>query len=230
MRFEILRRDAASAYHDAISAGTSADEAERTREKALRQLDDDEAFVALCNRGGEFISEEHAQRIRALAVIAWSDGHGKAHPLLSEDEVYNLLTPRGTLNPKERKIIEDHAVHTYNMLSQIPFPRSLTNVTEYAAGHHERIDGKGYPRGLTGDQLSIPARIVAIADIFEALTAPDRPYRKPGTLRWAIDIMQRMKQDRHIDADLFDLFLAEKIPDAYARQYLTVAQLDGLDT
>jgi HD-GYP domain-containing protein (c-di-GMP phosphodiesterase class II) len=149
--------------------------------------------------------------------------------LLTENEVYNLSVQRGTLNPEERKIIEDHAVHTINMLSQISFPSSLRNVTEYAAGHHERMDGTGYPRGLKRDQLSIPARMVAIADIFEALTAPDRPYRKPGTLSWAIDIMHRMKLDNHIDGDLFDLFLSEKVYLTYAKKHLAANQIDDVD-
>jgi HD-GYP domain-containing protein (c-di-GMP phosphodiesterase class II) len=161
-------------------------------------------------------SPEHVARIRESAALGWRGINGDIIPLLSENEVYNLCTPRGTLNPEERKIIEDHAVHTINMLSQIDFPRALRNITEYAGGHHERMDGSGYPRGLKRDDISIPARIVAIADIFEALTAPDRPYRKPGTLNWAIGIMHRMKLDNHIDGDLFDLFLSERVFAAYA--------------
>jgi HD-GYP domain-containing protein (c-di-GMP phosphodiesterase class II) len=150
-------------------------------------------------------------------------------PLLEENEVYNLCVQRGTLNPEERKIIEDHAEHTLRMLSQIPFPRSLRNVPEYAGSHHERVDGRGYPRGLQREQLSIPARIIAIADIFEALTAPDRPYRKGGTLSWAIDIMHRMKQDGHIDGELFDLFLSAGVYHNYSEKYLVAEQIDPVD-
>jgi HD-GYP domain-containing protein (c-di-GMP phosphodiesterase class II) len=228
-RFETLRRDAVIECLRAVAAGADPAAAERAQRERLERIDADLAFLAQCNRGGEFVSTAHAERIRAIAQCRWRDGTGAEHPVLSDDEVYNLLTPRGTLNPQERKIIEDHAVHTLSMLSQIPFPRSLRNVPEYAAGHHERIDGKGYPRGLRGEELSIPARIVAIADIFEALTAPDRPYRPPSTLSWAIDVMRQMRRDGHIDSDLFDLFIAEKIALTYAAEHLSVAQIDIAD-
>jgi len=224
MRFELLRRDALIARQRAL-----AECAETLYQERLRQLDDDFAFLEKCNLGGEFVSPEYIARIENIARQQWCDARGETHPLLSEIEIYNLSVQRGTLNPEERKIIEDHAVHTISMLSQISFPRSLRNVTEYAAGHHEHMDGKGYPRGLKREQLSIPARIMAIADIFEALTAPDRPYRKPGKLSWAIDIMHRMKLDNHIDGDLFDLFLSEKVYLAYARKHLAANQIDQVD-
>lgn len=229
LRFEVLRRDALVARYRALAEGEEQESAEASYQKRLRQLDDDFAFIEKCNTGGEFVSDEHALRLERIAREYWTDARGESHPLLTENELYNLAIQRGTLNPEERKIIEDHAVHTINMLSQISFPRSLRNVTEYAAGHHERMDGKGYPRGLNRDQLSIPARIMVIADIFEALTAPDRPYRKPGTLSWAIDIMHRMKLDNHIDGDLFDLFLSEKLYLTYARKHLAANQIDEVD-
>lgn len=229
LRFEVLRRDAAIDRYRALAEGVELESAEDAYQTCLRQLDDDFAFLEKCNLGGEFVSSEHVMRLENIARQHWSDVHGETHPLLTENEVYNLSIQRGTLNPEERKIIEDHAVHTINMLSQISFPSSLRNVTEYAAGHHERMDGTGYPRGLKRDQLSIPARMVAIADIFEALTAPDRPYRKPGTLSWAIDIMHRMKLDNHIDGDLFDLFLSEKVYLTYAKKHLAANQIDDVD-
>jgi len=230
MRFEVLRRDALIDHYRALAQGEEKESAEAVYRERLRRLDDDFAFLEKCNAGGEFISAEHLARIQGIAREQWRDANGETHPLLTENEVYNLAIQRGTLNPEERKIIEDHVVHTINMLSQIAFPHSLRNVTEYAAGHHERMDGTGYPRGLKREQLSIPARIVAIADIFEALTAPDRPYRKPGTLSWAIAIMHRMKLDNHIDGDLFDLFLSEKIYLAYASKHLSANQIDDVDT
>jgi len=229
LRFEVLRRDAAIGYFRALVAGDEQKSAEGAYQERLRLLDDDFAFLEKCNSSGEFVSGEHIARIQSIARQSWVDARGECHPLLTENEVYNLSTQRGTLNPEERKIVEDHVVHTINMLSNIAFPRSLRNVTEYAAGHHERMDGTGYPRGLKRDQLSIPARIVAIADIFEALTAPDRPYRKPGKLSWAIGIMHRMKLDNHIDGDLFDLFLSEKIYLAYAKKHLAADQIDDVD-
>jgi len=227
MRFEVLRRDALIERYRGLAEGQ--DDAERVFQERLRRLDEDFAFLEKCNLGGEFISPEHVARIHEIAAVRWRSIGGEEFPLLDENEVYNLCVQRGTLNPEERKIIEDHAVHTINMLSQIPFPRTLRNVTEYAGGHHERVDGKGYPRGLKREQLSIPARIMAIADIFEALTAPDRPYRKGGTLSWAVNIMHRMKQEGHIDAELFDLFLSAGIHRTYAEKHLAAEQIDQVD-
>jgi len=229
LRFEVLRRDALLAYYRALAEGEEQESIEAIYQERLRQLDEDLTFLEKCNSGGEFVSSEQVLRLKSIARQRWTDARGQTHPLLSENEIYNLAIQRGTLNQEERKIIEDHAVHTINMLSQISFPRSLRNVTEYAAGHHERMDGTGYPHGLNRDQLSIPARIMVIADIFEALTAPDRPYRKPGTLSWAIEIMHRMKLDNHIDGDLFDLFLSEKVYLAYARKHLAANQIDEVD-
>jgi hypothetical protein len=229
LRFEVLRRDAELERRDSLAAGIAGEEAGRRFRERIAEIDGDLAFLEACNRGGEFIAEAQAARVRAIAGQRWRDAAGEEHPLLTEDEVCNLLIPRGTLNPRERKIVEDHALHTFKMLSQIPFPPSLRNVTEYAACHHERPNGTGYPRGLKDGQLSVPARIVAIADVFEALTAPDRPYRKPSTLSWAIDTMHKMKQDGHIDGDLFDLFLRENLHMAYADRYLAPAQIDSVD-
>lgn len=229
MRFELLRRDADLDFQRALAAGADHEAAKRERNACLKRLDDDFAFVDKCNAGSEFVSADSLARLKEIARISWRDANGMEQPLLTDDEVYNLAIQRGTLNAEERKVIEDHAVHTFNMLSQIPFPHALRNVTEYAANHHERMDGTGYPRRLRGGQLSIPARIVAIADIFEALTAPDRPYRKPSTLGWAVGVMHRMKQDGHIDGDLFDLLLSENIHMEYARKNLVPSQIDGGD-
>ena len=227
LRIELMRRDVLITHYRAVVAGQPGSETEC--QDRLQQLDEQLAFLETCNKGGEFISPDHVARIQTIAALRWTNARGEELPLLNDNEVYNLCTPRGTLNPEERKIIEDHALHTIRMLSEIPFPRPLRNVTEYAGGHHERMDGKGYPYGLKGEQLSIPARIIAIADIFEALTAPDRPYRKGGTVSWAVDIMHRMKKDGHIDADLFDLFLAEGVYLHYSEKYLAPGQRDQVD-
>lgn len=227
MRFEVLRRDALIERYLANASSQSA--AEENYQQRLRQLDEDFSLLKKCNSGTEFVSPELAARIRNIAKESWRNAEGTELPLLDEDEVYNLCVQRGTLNPEERKIIEDHAVHTLRMLSQIPFPRPLRNVPEYAGSHHERVDGRGYPRKLNREQLSIPACIIAIADIFEALTAPDRPYRKGGSLSWAIDIMHRMKQDGHIDSELFDLFLSEGVYLSYSEKHLLAEQIDRVD-
>lgn len=227
LRFEVLRRDAQLDYCRAAAAGDP--NAESLCQQRLHQLDDDFALLERCNTGAESVTPAQIERIHAIAAMTWRRLDGAELPLLSDSEVYNLSVQRGTLNPEERLLIEDHAVYTIRMLSQIPFPHALRNVAEYAAGHHERIDGHGYPHGLKREQLSIPARIMAIADIFEALTAPDRPYRKAGSLQWAIEVMQGMKDEGHIDGDLFDLFLSENVHLAYAEKHLSLSSCDGAD-
>ena len=115
------------------------------------------------------------------------------------------------------------------MLKALPFPKELSNVVEYAGAHHERIDGKGYPNGLTGDQMSVPAKIMAIADIFEALTANDRPYKEPKKLSEVLKIMQGMKNSGHIDPDLYEVFIRNKVYLDYAEQYVSPEQIDDVN-
>jgi len=144
-------------------------------------------------------------------------------------EVYNLSIGRGTLTEEDRYKINDHIVQTIIMLEALPFPRHLRRVPEYAGGHHEKLDGTGYPRRLTKDQMSIPARIMAIADIFEALTAADRPYKAPKKLSESIKIMGFMVKDQHIDPDLFKLFLESGVYRQYAERFLLPDQIDEVD-
>jgi HD-GYP domain-containing protein (c-di-GMP phosphodiesterase class II) len=193
------------------------------------QLDDDREFIRKANIGGEFMTQEHQDRVRSIAAYKFRDEHGKMVPFLSENEVYNLNIARGTLTNEEREIINNHIVVTINMLESLPYPKALKRVPEYAGGHHERMDGKGYPRGLTREQMSIPARIMGIADIFEALTARDRPYKKAKTLSESLFILGKMKLDNHVDPDLFDLFIREKIYLQYANQFLEPDQIDEVD-
>jgi HD-GYP domain-containing protein (c-di-GMP phosphodiesterase class II) len=144
-------------------------------------------------------------------------------------ELHNLSVRRGTLTPEERFKINDHIVQTLIMLKRLPFPRELRNVPDWAANHHEKMDGTGYPRRLRGEQMSVPERIMAIADIFEALTAADRPYKPPLTLSESLAIMARMRDQDHIDADIFDLFLTSGTWLAYARRFLRPEQIDRVD-
>jgi HD-GYP domain-containing protein (c-di-GMP phosphodiesterase class II) len=146
--------------------------------------------------------------------------------LLSDDECYNLCISKGTLTPEERDIINHHIVSTISILEKLPFPKYLRNVPEIAGGHHERMDGKGYPKGLTREQMSIPARIMGIADIFEALTAADRPYKDGMSLTTALGILDKMKRDSHIDPDLFDIFIEKRVYLDYARKFLKPEQID----
>lgn len=141
-------------------------------------------------------------------------------------ELYNLKVRTGTINKEEREKINEHIVVTIDMLKALPFPKELSNVIEYAGAHHERVDGKGYPNGLTGDQMSVPAKIMAIADIFEALTANDRPYKEPKKLSQVLSIMQNMKNSGHIDPDLYEVFIRSGVYKDYAEQYIDAAQID----
>jgi len=144
-------------------------------------------------------------------------------------EIYNLCIARGTLTDEERSIINDHVVQTIKMLSQLPFPRHLKNVPEIAGGHHERMDGTGYPKRLNGGELSVAARMLAIADVFEALTARDRPYKTGKTLSQAVTIMATMSRQGHIDVALFELFLTSGVYRRYAERFLDPAQIDEVD-
>jgi HD-GYP domain-containing protein (c-di-GMP phosphodiesterase class II) len=159
----------------------------------------------------------------------WRNPDGLVTEFLSPDEVENLAIRGGTLTQKERDTINYHIVATIKMLEQLPWPSHLKNVTEYAGGHHERMDGKGYPKGLTREQMSLQARMMGIADIFEALTARDRPYKEPMKLSLAMKIMANFKQGGHIDPDLFDVFVKQKIYLKYAQQYLDPSQIDEVD-
>ena len=141
----------------------------------------------------------------------------------------NLGIRRGTLNAAEREVINNHIVMTIRMLEALPWPPHLRNVPEYAGGHHERMDGKGYPRGLKREQMSVQARVMGIADVFEALTAPDRPYKNAKTLSESIHILGNMKVGNHIDPDLFDVFLRERVYLKYARRFLDPKQIDTID-
>ncbi|MEK7769039.1 MAG: HD domain-containing phosphohydrolase, partial [Pseudomonadota bacterium] len=170
------------------------------------------------------------ERVKQIGSgYTWQNSEGKQVPFLSEDEIYNLNIKAGTLTAEEREIINDHVVLTIKMLEELPWPKHLRNVSEYAGGHHERMDGKGYPRGLMREQMSVQARVMGIADIFEALTAADRPYKKGKTLTESLNILGKMKLGNHIDADLFDVFVREKIYLDYARQFLDPAQIDEVD-
>ena len=144
-------------------------------------------------------------------------------------ELYNLEVPQGTINKEEREKINEHIVVTIDMLKALPFPKELSKVVEYAGAHHERIDGKGYPNGLTGDQMSVPSKIMAIADIFEALTANDRPYKEPKKLSQVLSIMREMKNNGHIDPDLYRVFISGKVYLAYAEQYISPDQIDEIN-
>ncbi|HEY8070223.1 MAG TPA: HD domain-containing phosphohydrolase [Burkholderiales bacterium] len=235
-RFEVLKRDAEIELmkekallvaHGALRAEHDAADA-RHRER-LRRLDDDRAFLRACNIGGEAMRESDQERVRAIARYRWTDTSGHEANFLSEDELKNLTIRAGTLTGDERQIINHHIVATIKMLEALPWPKHLTNVPEYAGGHHERMDGKGYPKGLLREQMSVQARVMGIADIFEALTAKDRPYKKGKTLSESLEILGRMRLSGHVDPDLFDVFVRRKVYRRYADLFLDKEQIDEVD-
>jgi HD-GYP domain-containing protein (c-di-GMP phosphodiesterase class II) len=186
------------------------------------------AFLRTANTGDEFMSDDAKHRVRDAGGTMWPSLLGDV-PLLDADDVELLSITRGTLSEQERKIINNHIVVTIDMLRELPYPKKLSQVVEIAGGHHERVDGKGYPYGLTSQQLSLRARIMAIADVFEALTAADRPYKQPKTLTESLKIMGFMAKEGHIDQDLFDVFVRNKVYLNYAKEHMNPVQIDDVD-
>jgi HD-GYP domain-containing protein (c-di-GMP phosphodiesterase class II) len=284
-RFEVVKRDAEIAYLKGVAAGGDEAALRQERDRQLAQIDDDYAFIAECNIGGEFMAPDRIERVKRIAAVKWlrtlDDRLGLSHielkraeglaprptlpveePLLADrpehiierepvdmlpadnphgfkldmpphkynrGEVHNLCVARGTLTAEERYKINDHIVQTIVMLGELPFPRHLRRVPEYAGAHHETMIGTGYPRKLRKEDMSLPARCMAVADIFEALTASDRPYKKAKTLSESLRIMASMRDDRHIDADIFELFLKTGVYRAYAEAHLKPEQIDAVD-
>ena len=236
-RFEVLKRDAQvrmlQAKVEALESGNRGawQELEARYNAQIKQLDADREFLRLCNIGSERMAPEDQQRVFSIGTgYRWRDTDGNEDvPFLTHDEITNLTIRSGTLTDDERKIINHHIEVTIMMLESLPWPKHLKNVPEYAGGHHERMDGKGYPRGLTREQMSVQARVMGIADIFEALTAKDRPYKKGKTLTEALTILGRFKLNGHIDPDLFDVFIRERLYLRYAEQFLDPEQIDDVD-
>jgi HD-GYP domain-containing protein (c-di-GMP phosphodiesterase class II) len=282
MRFEVLKRDAEIACWRAIAGGADEGAEEARRAAAWATLDEEFAFVASCNEGGEEMAGARIERLQQIAERRWLRtlddrlgvspderrrmGPAPALPVLealiadkpehrfargAEDvmpednpwgfrlkvpallynrgELANLSITRGTLSEEDRFKINEHIVQTIRMLAELPFPRHLKAVPEIAGGHHEKMDGSGYPRGLSREQMSPVARMMAVADIFEALTAIDRPYKKGKTLSEAVAIMARMRDEGHIDPDIFALFLRSGVYRQYAERFMQRAYIDEVD-
>lgn len=282
MRFEVLWRDAEILYLKALATQPEAAlQLKNQLDEQQQKLQDDFAFVAKSNVGGEFFSEADQQRLRSIAQTTWlrhfDDRLGLspaeelrinpaditlpvAEPLLADKpehiiphlrsihydskfrinmqvpehlynlgELYNLGIARGTLTAEDRFKINEHMISTIRMLEGLPFPKELARVPLYASTHHETMKGTGYPRKLAGADLSIPERILAVADIFEALTAADRPYKKAKSVSASIDILYKMMLDDHVDRDVFELLLTSGTYQQYAQQYLAAEQIDQVD-
>ncbi|WP_191964897.1 HD domain-containing phosphohydrolase [Synechococcus sp. RSCCF101] len=274
MRFELLKSQAEVDYWRGVAGGESVDALRQTLADRLKQLDDDFAFVATCNIGGEAMSDADADRLTAIAATPWvrtlddrlgmsreelsrvegiapaplptveplladrpehrierpsdptRDAHLAAlgvtlkapHYLYDRGELHNLSIRRGTLTDEERYKINEHIIESIRMIDSLPLPKHLKSARDIAGGHHERLDGKGYPMGLSAEELSIPARIMAIADVFEALTASDRPYKPPKTLEQVLAIMTSMAKGHHLDPDLLQLFVESGLAARFASE------------
>lgn len=225
-RLEILRRDAELQKYQALLQGLPEAEVQKQYQQKLDYLNDAQQFLEKYNTGGEFMPDEAMQKVHELAKLEWQDYSGTTQKLLTDDEIHNLCIAKGTLTSDERQIINNHIVATIKMLGTLPFPKHLRNVPEYAGGHHERVDGKGYPKGLTKKQMSVQARIMAIADVFEALTARDRPYKQPMKLSQALSILDKMQEDGHIDPELYKVFVDKSVHKKYGAEFLMPEQID----
>lgn len=228
---EMLSKQVALLRNNASSTDLAAEfmQLQAELEAFRQQCDLDRDFLRSSNFGSESMTDEDQQRVRDIGMREYTDANGRKVKFLTDDEVYNLSIVRGTLTAEERAVINSHIDVTISMLESLPYPRSLLRVPEYACGHHERMDGTGYPRGLTREQMSVPARMMGIADIFEALTSKDRPYKKAKTLSESLNILGRMKINHHIDPDLFDIFIRDKIYLKYAELFLEPEQIDDVD-
>lgn len=189
------------------------------------EIEEELKFLEGVNMGLKPLADEDLRKLQKIAQRKVSIG-STDFQLITEEELKNLSIRAGTLTDEERAIIQSHAESTYRMLSQLPFPKKLKGVPVFASSHHEKLNGKGYPKGLSGDQLPIQARILAIADVFEALTARNRPYKKPNTLSQALSIMRDMVERGELDKDLFELFVESGIPKEYAKSELLPEQVD----
>jgi HD-GYP domain-containing protein (c-di-GMP phosphodiesterase class II) len=235
-RFEVLKRDAEiEALKRKLTINSLNDVvAEKTIDIELAQqlvkLDEDRTFLHNANIGVESMPLEDQLRVGNIATTyQWRDTKGATSNFLDAEEIENLAIRSGTLTTAERDIINYHIVATIKMLEQLPWPHHLQNVPEYAGGHHERMDGKGYPKGLTRDQMSVQARVMGIADIFEALTARDRPYKHGMKLSQAVSILAKFARNGHIDPDLFEVFIRERVYLRYAETFLEPGQVDAVD-
>ena len=284
MRFEVLKRDAEIECWQQITKGGNKDQLLDNLLKKNKELDDDFAFIAECNVGGEFMADEKIERLRTIAEktwkrtlddnlgLSWEELNRKQNkndnclPVMEmlladktehlivrhemdkipEDnqwgfkvdtpeykynrgELYNLSVKKGTLSEEERYMINGHMIQTIIMLNNLPYPKSLRNVPLIAGSHHETMDGKGYPKRLLMTEQPETARMMVIADIFEALTASDRPYKKAKTLSESLRILSFMRNDKHIDSDLFNLFLTAGVYLEYAKKFLSPEQIDEVN-
>ena len=227
-RMELLKRDAEIAFLRRQLNGRTPKDFDQEYLDLMKNINSDMEFLEQCNIGGEFMKPDDQERVKDIGSRK-IEFNGSKQNFLSANEIQNLNIPKGTLLPEEREIINDHIVITIEMLEQLPYPKNLKNIPEFAGGHHEKMDGTGYPKGLSEHQMSTQAKIMAIADIYEALTAADRPYKEGKKLSQAMRIMGFMKNDYHIDEELFEIFVKSGVYKKYAKEFVNSDQIDNVD-
>ncbi|GAA0293982.1 HD family phosphohydrolase [Psychrosphaera haliotis] len=234
-KFEIVAKDIEIAYQNkiinALQKGNTIEvqQLKTSMDRELKQLKLDRSFIQKVNVGGEYLSDQDIESIDQVSKSYQLAIEGVATSVLNENEVENLKIRRGTLTDAEKEIMKNHMVITMDILETLPFPKHLQNVTEYALGHHETMDGKGYPRGLTKEQMSVPARLMALADIFEALSAADRPYKSAKPVSECLKIMGSLVENNHLDSDIFAIFVESRVYEKYIREFASTDQLDPFD-
>jgi HD-GYP domain-containing protein (c-di-GMP phosphodiesterase class II) len=234
-KFEIISRDLKINYQEQIISAmkngkpVEVQQLERLLDTELKQVALDRALLQRINVGGEFLGDKELAQIERIAKHYHLVINDIRTPLLNDDEVENLSIRRGTLTAGEHDVMKRHMDVTKNILDALPFPKHLSKVSEYALGHHEKLDGTGYPRGLTKEQMSIPARLMAITDIFEALSAVDRPYKKAKPVSECLFILGTMVEKNHLDPDIFAVFIESGVYKNYISEYANPEQLDDVD-
>ncbi|KPA12698.1 metal-dependent phosphohydrolase, partial [Candidatus Magnetomorum sp. HK-1] len=223
-RFKLIEKSIELEYWKSRINGENQENQSQQLKSIISDLRDDMDFIKLCNKPDRFITEQDVGRIRQIAEKTYELDE-KTHNFLYDDEVHNLSIQRGTLNLSERKNIQNHADLTLKLLEPLPFPEALSRVPEFAGGHHETLNGSGYPQGLTEEYIPIQTRLITIADIFEALTARDRPYKKPMTISKAIEILEDMKEKNMLDSNIIDLFVENQLSTEYGLNFLLSEQL-----
>jgi len=219
-RFDYIRRDiearSAEQKVEALLKLSKKEAAER-----IKMLDAEAAsLVAELERCAEFVAKANEPTIMPsgdfglmgeMAQKFYRDPRGAERPYLTADEVQMLSIPRGSLAPEERKQIESHVVHSFQFLTQIPWTQEYKQIPEIARAHHEKLNGKGYPYGLNSAEIPVQAKMMTICDIFDALSATDRPYKRAVPTDRALDILKLCVRDEEVDAELFRLFVESQV-------------------
>ena len=185
----------------------------------LMEIEETQRFINKCNEPGEFLDDEILVRLKEVSEKTYIDDAGEQQPFLTADELVNLSIRRGSITEKERQKMQGHAAVTLKMLKQIPFTKKLKNIPDFAGAHHEFLNGKGYPLGLKGDEISFEGRLMAVTDIAEALTASDRPYKKAMPLETVYRILRSMVEGGELDPNLVELFIEKEVYKIYQKKH-----------